>query len=50
MYKEIEIDGEILKLKTELVLEEPGIVMAKKKLEDTIDLQKVVEEIENGKN
>lgn len=47
MYDEIEIDGEIIRLRNELPIEETGVEIPNKELGDTIDLSKKLGEIED---
>ena len=47
MYKEIEIDGKIMKIRIEIPEEETGVVIRRDNLEDTMDLSKELEELKN---
>lgn len=47
MYEEIEIDGKIIKIKTEIPEEETGVVVIRDSLEDTMDFSKELEELRN---
>lgn len=48
MYKEVEIDGKIIRLRTELPEEETGVVIKRDELEDTIDFAEKLGEIKDG--
>ena len=47
MYEEIEIDGKIVKLRTEIPREETGVVIKRSDLEDTMDFSKELEELKD---
>lgn len=48
MYEEIVIDGEVIKIRTDVSEEETGVVIENTDFDDTIDFTEKLGEINNG--